>query len=275
MFDSLPGLKRQVPGVSFKSLSSGLTSSSPAHPWYSRNNCWLSSGVVEAAIIQSECSEDCVKSIKLFCDIGQTGLCNDERFSASLESLIRRVTGGPGDFKPPLDREAGTVLADVWHQSKVGNLRLSVTTSALILDRCEDLFIEELEQAVVDCLPLEEGCHQPLHILRAISSSSSLFVKFMKTFATLLRETRNQPDLMRIFENFSETILNSRDNPITLYPATQQGLVALLILYRDLMKTDHSSLRREEIKAEIRSYDLSDFDTWLICAQFEALNIFD
>ena len=278
LFPSSSGLKCQVPGVSFKSLSSVLCTGSSPSPWYERNDSWMGTGVVEAAIILSESSRDFVESIKLFCDIGRTGVAGvsgNKRFSASLEMLIEKVTGG---LTPSLNFETLRVLADVWSQYKVGSLSISPSALALILDRCEDIFIEELEQAIVDYLGRDEDNdeYQPPLVLKPVSHSTSLFVKFMKTFASLLQENGNQPNLMGTFQSFSDSILRSRTNLITLYPTNQQGLVALLVSYRDLTKlrTDHSS-HLQDLKENIRRYDLSDLDSWLICAQFNVLSIFD
>ena len=88
-------------------------------------------------------------------------------------------------------------------------------------------------------------------------------------------KNQNQPLMMKTFRHFSEVILSSRANPITLYPAKQQGLVALLLLYSDIGKigTEPSS-RLEDLREKIVHYDLSDESTWLICAQFNVLNLF-
>ena len=277
-FDSPPGLKRQVTGVSFESLSSAFSSSCSPHPWHDRIHSWLGTGLLEAAIVQSECVPDAVESLKIFCDIGKTGVTgasNYQRFTSRLENLVRRVSEGLNSSPDP---EAQITLADVWRQSKVGSLSLPISTLVLILEHCEDLLLKELEQSIVDNLSQEEGLnHQPSLILQTISRSANLFVKFMKTFASLLQETGNQSKLMILFQTYSDYILTSSTNPITLYPSKYQGLAALFIIYTDLSsngKKLHSSPREDLVK-RIRCTDLSDLDSWLICAQFDLLNMFD
>ena len=124
------------------------------------------------------------------------------------------------------------------------------------------------------CLSEGQDHHSPL-VLKPISQSQSLFVKFMKIFASKLKQNDNQPMTMETFQHFSEIILSLRTNPITLYPAEHQGLVALLLTYSDVIKilTGHST-QLDALKEKIVRYDLSDDGTWLICAQFNVLNLF-
>ena len=96
----------------------------------------------------------------------------------------------------------------------------------------------------------------------------------MKIFASKLKRNENEPMLLRTFQHFSELILSSRPNPITLYPVKQQGLVALLLSYNDVKKITESSSRLKDFEEKIVCYDLSDDDTWLICAQFDVLKLF-
>ena len=276
------GLKRQVGGVSFKSLSSALSLPPSPHPWHQRNQPWLGTGLVEAALIQAESCQDIVKSIKLLSDIGNigvTGVYAEQRFSSGLGSFIEKLVEDLDKLdNSPLHSEALTALTSLWNQSKVGSLNLPPSVLALVLDQCEDLFTQELDQAIFDSSWLAEGQDYPSPlVLKPISQSQSLFVKFMKMFASKLKWSENQPLTMKTFQHFSEVILSLRTNPITLYPANQQGLVAGLLLYRDLVKiggTDNSN-RIQELKKKIVCYDLSDVDTWLICAQFNVLNLFD
>ena len=283
LFTSPAGLKRQVGGVSFKSLSSALSTPPSPHPWHQRNQPWLGTGLVEAALIEAESCQDLVKSIKLLSDIGNTGVAGayaEQRFSSGLASLVERLVKGWDKLEPSLHSEALAALTALWNQSKVGSLTLPASVLALVLEQCEDLFTEELEQAILDSSWLAEGQdhHSPL-VLKPISQSQSLFVAFMKMFANKLKQNESQPMTMKTFQDFSEVILSLRTNPITLYPANQQGLVALLLLYCDLVKIagsdhDHSS-RLQDLRKEIVRYDLSDVSTWLICAQFNLLNLFD
>ena len=259
-------------------MSSAFSSSCSPHRWHERIHSWLGTGLVEAAIIQSECVPDAVESLRIFCDIGKTGLTganNYHRFASKLDNLVRRVSEGLNSSRDP---EALNTLADVWRQIKVGSFSLPISTLALILEHCEDLFLEELEQSLVDNLTQDEGLnYQPSLILMPISRSANLFVKFMKTFVSLLQETGNQSKLMIVFQTYSDYILTSSTNPITLYPSKYQGLAALFIIYKDLSsnaKKLHSSPKEDLVK-RIRYTDLSDLDSWLVCAQFDLLNMFD
>ena len=282
-FTSPSGLKRQVGGVSFKSLSSALSLPPSPHPWHQRNQPWLGTGLVEAALIEAESCQDLVKSIKLLSDIGNIGVVGayaDQRFTSGMTRLVERLVEGLDELDPPRYSEALAALSALWNQSKVGSLTLPPLVLALVLEQCEDLFTEELDQAILDSSWLAEGQdhHSPL-VLKPISQSQSLFVKFMKMFASKLKQNESQPMTMKTFQHFSEVILSLRTNPITLYPVNQQGLVALLLLYCDLVKIvgsdqDHSS-RLQDLKEKIVRYDLSDVNTWLICAQFNVLNLFD
>ena len=236
---------------------------------------------MEAALIEAESCQDLVKSIKLLSDIGNIGVVGayaDQRFTSGMTRLVERLVEGLDELDPPRYSEALAALSALWNQSKVGSLTLPPLVLALVLEQCEDLFTEELDQAILDSSWLAEGQdhHSPL-VLKPISQSQSLFVKFMKMFASKLKQNESQPMTMKTFQHFSEVILSLRTNPITLYPANQQGLVAGLLLYRDLVKiggTDNS-YRIQELKKKIVCYDLSDVDTWLVCAQFNVLNLFD
>ena len=261
-------------------MTSALTIPPSPHPWHQRNPPWLGTGLVEAALIQSESCQDIVKSIKLLSDIGNIGVAGvyaDQRFTSGLSSFIEKLVEGWDQLDPPLQSEALTVLTNIWEQSKFGSLNLPSSVLALLLQQCQDLFTQELEQAIFDSSGLSEGQdhHSPL-VLKPISQSQSLFVKFMKIFCSKLKQNDNQPMMMKTFQHFSQVILSCRTNPITLYPAEQQGLVALLLIYSDLIKiveTDQYS-RLNDIKEKIVRYDLSDGSTWLICAQFNVLNLF-
>ena len=261
-------------------MTSALTTPPSPHPWHQRNQPWLGTGLVEAALIQSESWQDLVKSIKLLSDIGNIGVAGvyaDQRFTSGLSSFIEKLVAGWDKLNPPLQSEALAALAHIWEQSKVGSLTLAPSVLALLLQQCQDLLTQELEQAIFDSSGLSEGQdqHSPL-VLKPISQSQSLFVKFMKIFDSKLKQNENQPMMMKTFQHFSEIILSLRTNPITLYPAEQQGLVALLLIYSDLIKivvTDHSS-HISDLKEKIVRYDLSDSSTWLICAQFNVLNLF-
>ena len=262
-------------------MTSALSVPPSPHPWHQRNPPWLDTGLVEAALIQSETCQDLVKSIKLLADIGNIGVAGvyaDQRFTSGLSSFIEKLVEGWHQLNPSLHSEALTALTELWIQSKVGNLNFPPSVLARLLERCEDLFTRELEQAILDSSWLSEGQEQhfPL-VLRPISQSQSLFVKFTQIFASKLKqnENQNQPMMMKTFRHFSEVIVSSRANPITLYPAKQQGLVALLLLYSDIGKigTEPSS-RLEDLREKIVHYDLSDESTWLICAQFNVLNLF-
>ena len=236
---------------------------------------------MEAALIEAETCQDLVKSIKLLSDIGNIGVAGayaDQRFTSGMTRLVERLVEGLDKLDPPLHSEALAALTALWNQSKVGSLTLPPSVLALVLEQCQDLFTQELEQAILDSSWLAEGQdhHSPL-VLKPISQSQSLFVKFLKMFASKLEQNENQPMTMKTFQHFSEVILSLRTNPITLYPANQQGLVALLLVYSDVVKLGGSeySSRLRDLKENIVRYDLSDVNTWLICAQFNVLNLFD
>merc|ERR1711923_450385 len=124
-------------------------------------------GLVEAVLIQSDCCQDIVKSIKLLADIGNIGVPGvyaDQRLTSGLCTNIEKLVEGLDQLNPKLHSEALTALTEVWKQSKVGSLNLPPSVLALLLEHCEELFTQELEQAISDSTWLAEGQdrHSPL-----------------------------------------------------------------------------------------------------------------